>query len=212
MQTHSERSGEGVYLVKERNPWHGACLLLIQRRLMLVFCESLQELCRCNPKHVTGESHPQLPERWSSALWVEDGALITPKSCSQGCYEHWSSKHQHDRCGRCCCAVIDAGIAKNKSNHMMRAVALAHEQWPDLYLRAHTCGTRPAPRFMLWTDPQIIAEGFGQWWGALGAAWWLLPCGAWLVVCLHGKREPTLGVQRRDPGLLCSLPCNPLRV
>lgn len=26
-------------------------------------CESLQEIRRCNPKHVTGESHPQLPER-----------------------------------------------------------------------------------------------------------------------------------------------------
>lgn len=32
------------------------------------------------------------------------------------------------------------------------------------------------------------------------------------LLCFHGTKEPTLRVQRRDPGLFCFLPCNPLRL
>lgn len=167
-------------------------------------CESLQEIRRCNPKHVTGESHPQLPERWSSAFGVEDGALITPKSCSQGCYKHWSSKHQRDRCGRCCCAGIDTGIAKNKPSHVMGAVVFIHEQWPALCLRAHTCGTRAALHFILWTDPQILAEVFGQWWGGCSV---VAPCHVEhdLLCVSMGERNPNWG--SKGGTQVCSVLC-----
>lgn len=62
-------------------------------------------------------------------------------------------------------------------------------------------GTRAAPHFMLWSDPQTLAEVFGQCQRALGAVWWLVSMWS-MTCCVSPWEKGTHSRVQRDPGLL----------
>lgn len=162
---------------------------------------------------ITGKSLPQLPGGWSSALRLEDWALITLKSCSQDCYKHRSSKHQRDQYSRCCGAVIDAGTTENKSQ--LRDGGYGISPWMLAWLvpQGSRVGWEQLHALCPGQTHQILAEHFRQCYDPLGVEHGgSYPRGSWLLAHLHKERELTLAVWSRDSGLPCPLPRNPLRV